>query len=165
MSTLADYLSFAQAHPELFVNPPQGDITILLNEDEIYEAEKQEAQRLEAQGMPAEWAQVGIAYRDQYVLLLRDAVRFADGSLGTVVRSVDENEHAPGIDSNLFTDYPVYDKCYFISACPKTAYGASKSAGNLGNNQNKRSTRSHWNTWDSRVFWDDWNHYASSNPI
>lgn len=97
MSTLTDYLSFAQAHPGLFVNPPQGDITILLNEDEISEAEKQEAQRLEAQGMPTAWAKVGIAYRDQYLLLIRDAVRFADGSLGTVARSVDENELAPGV--------------------------------------------------------------------
>lgn len=97
LSTLAEYLSFAQAHPELFINPLQGDITILLNEDEIFEAERQEAQRLKAQSMPAEWAKVGIAYRDQYVLLLRDAVRFADGSLGTLVRSVDEDEHPPGV--------------------------------------------------------------------
>ena len=61
------------------------------------EAESQESRRLEAQGMPAEWAQVGIAYRDQYVLLLRDAVRFTDGSMGTTVRSVDKDEHAPGV--------------------------------------------------------------------
>src|SRR6266436_6361592 len=97
MDTLADYLAFAKAHQALFVNPPQGGITILLNEDEIREAEKQETQRLEAQGLPAEWARVGIAYRDQYILLLRDAVRFPDGSLGTCIRSVDEHEHAPGV--------------------------------------------------------------------
>lgn len=97
MSTLADYLAFAQAHPGLFVNPPEGGITILLDENSICEAEKQEAQRLEAQGLPPEWAQVGFAYRDQYVLLLRDAVRFPDGSSGTCIRSVDEDEHAPGV--------------------------------------------------------------------
>ncbi len=97
MSTLADYFAFAEAHPALFVNPPQDGITILLNEDEIQEAERQEARRLEKQGLPAEWAKVGIAYRDQYVLLLRDAVRFPDGSLGTYIRSVDEDEHAPGV--------------------------------------------------------------------
>jgi ADP-ribose pyrophosphatase len=97
MSTVADYLAFAKAHQGLFVNPPQGGITIPLDEDEIREAERQETQRLEAQGLPAEWAQVGIAYRDQYVLLLRDAVRFPDGSLGTCIRSVDEDEHAPGV--------------------------------------------------------------------
>src|SRR5262249_40351523 len=97
MSTLADYLAFAKANPGLFVNPPHGGITILLDDDEIREAEKQEAQKLEAQGLPAEWAQVGFAYRDQYVLLLRDAVRFPDGSLGTCIRSVDEHERAPGV--------------------------------------------------------------------
>ncbi len=97
MSTLADYLAFAKAHPGLFINPPQGGITILLDEDEIKEVEKQEVQRLEVLGLPAEWAQVGIAYRDQYVLLLRDAVRFPDGSLGTSIRSVDENERASGV--------------------------------------------------------------------
>jgi ADP-ribose pyrophosphatase len=97
MSSLADYLSFAKAHSTLFVNPPQGGITILLDEDEIREAEKQEAQRLKAQRLPAEWAQVGFAYRDQYVLLLRDAVSFPDGSFGTCIRSVDEDERAPGV--------------------------------------------------------------------
>jgi ADP-ribose pyrophosphatase len=97
MSRLADYLAFAKAHQGLFVNPPQGGITILLNEDEIREAERQETQRLETQGLPAEWAQVGIAYRDQYFLLLRDAVLYPDGSFGTCIRSVDEDEHAPGV--------------------------------------------------------------------
>src|SRR2546421_8970417 len=97
MSTLADYLAFAKAHPVLFVNPPQGGITILLDEDEIQEAERQEARRLEKQGLSAEWAKVGIAYRDQYVLLLRDAVRYPDGSLGTCTRSVDELERATGV--------------------------------------------------------------------
>ena len=92
-----DYLTFAKAHPGLFFNPPQDGITILLDEDEIREAERQEAQRLEAQGLPTEWAKVGFAYRDQYVLILRDAVRFPDGSLGTCIRSVDEDEHAPGV--------------------------------------------------------------------
>lgn len=96
-STIADYLAFAKAHPRLFVNPPQGGISILLDEDEIREAEKQERQRLEAQGLPPEWAQVGFAYRDQYVLLLRDAVRFPEGSLGTCIRSVDEDERVPSV--------------------------------------------------------------------
>ena len=38
MSTLADYLAFAKAHPGLFVNPPHGGMTILLDEDEIRES-------------------------------------------------------------------------------------------------------------------------------
>jgi ADP-ribose pyrophosphatase len=35
VSTLADYLAFAKAHPALFANPPEGGITILLDENEI----------------------------------------------------------------------------------------------------------------------------------
>jgi len=97
MGTLADYLSFARAHPALFVNPSQRGIIVLLEEDEIREAESQESQRLEAQGMPVEWAMVGIAYQDQYVLLLRDAVRYPDGSLGVCIRSVEEVERATGV--------------------------------------------------------------------
>ena len=97
MSTLADYLAFAKAHPALFVNPSQGGITILLDENEIREAEAQMAQWLQTKGMPSECAQVGIAYRDQYVLLLRDAVRFPNGSLGTYIRSVGADRSTPGV--------------------------------------------------------------------
>ncbi len=97
MSTLADYLSFVRTHPALFKNPSHGGITILLDVDEIREAESQASQKLKAQGMSVEWAKVGIAYQDQYVLLLRDAVRYPDGSLDTCIRSVDEVERATGV--------------------------------------------------------------------
>jgi ADP-ribose pyrophosphatase len=96
MSTLAAYFAFAEAHPALFVNPPLGGFTILLDEAEIREAEAQAAQRLEAQGLPAEWARVGIVYQDQYIMLLRDAVRFPDGSLGVCTRWGGE-QGAPGV--------------------------------------------------------------------
>ena len=97
MSRLADYLTFAKTHPDLFVSPVQDGFTILLNEEEIHKAESKEAEKLISQGMPAEWAQVGIAYRDQYLLILRDAVRFPDGSLATCIRAVDEGESVPGV--------------------------------------------------------------------
>lgn len=90
MSTLADYLAFAKTHPELFVNPPDGGFTILLDEHEIREAETQVVKHLEETGKPSEWARVGFAYQDQYLLLLRDAVRFPDGTLGTYIRFVDQ---------------------------------------------------------------------------
>lgn len=96
MKSLADYLSFAQAHPALFVNPP-GGFRILLNEEEIREAEAEVARRLEAQGLAVEWAQVGIVYQDQYIIILRDAVRYPDGSLGTCTRFGSEVENAPTV--------------------------------------------------------------------
>lgn len=88
MSTLEDYLAFAKAHPALFVNPPGGGFTILLEEADIHEAESQKAQWLEAKGLPTEWAQVGIAFQDQYAMILRDAVRFPNGVRGTYIRMV-----------------------------------------------------------------------------
>lgn len=97
MSTLADYLAFAKAHPTLFVNSPGAGFTILLDEAEIREAESQMTQCLKAKGMPTKWARVGIAYRDQYVMILRDAVRFPNGSLGTYIRFVSEEDDPPGV--------------------------------------------------------------------
>ena len=97
MSGLADYLAFARANPMLFVNPPDGGITILLDEDEIREAEAQMAHWLESKGMPEEWSRVGIVYHDQYARLLRDAVRFPGGFLGTYIRSVGKGDDTPGV--------------------------------------------------------------------
>ena len=88
MSDLAAYLSLARSRPELFRNPPKAGFEILLQETEIRQAEEHMAERLRHAGAPQEWAQVGVAFRDQYVLILRDAVRFPDGSLGTYIRSV-----------------------------------------------------------------------------
>ena len=51
-----DYLSFANTHPELFVNPSKGGFTILLNEEEIREAEASIKESLKKRGLPTEWA-------------------------------------------------------------------------------------------------------------
>jgi ADP-ribose pyrophosphatase len=84
----ADYLALVRARPELFRNPEGAAFMILLDEAEIRQAEAHVAGQLAKLGAPEEWAEVGVAFRDQYVLLLRDAVRFADGSLGTYIRMV-----------------------------------------------------------------------------
>lgn len=97
MSRLDDYLAFAEVHPSLFENPSGEIIRILLERDKIQAVEEQMAQRLAAQSLPREWAQVGIVYQDQYIFLLRDAVRFPDGSLGTYIRIVDPDERIPGV--------------------------------------------------------------------
>jgi ADP-ribose pyrophosphatase len=93
----AEYFDLVNAYPELFRNPPDAGFMILLEEAEIRQAEEGAAERLREAGMPIEWAQVGVAFRDQYVLLLRDAVRFADGSLGTYIRTVAPGHSFPGV--------------------------------------------------------------------
>lgn len=97
MSSLDDYLAFAKSHPDLFVNPPHGGFEILLDEGEIREVEAQTAQRLAKKGLPRKWAEVGIAYRDQYLFVLRDAVRFPGGFLGSYIRIVGDEDKTPGV--------------------------------------------------------------------
>jgi ADP-ribose pyrophosphatase len=93
----ADYLALVRARPELFRNPEGAAFVILLDEAEIRQAEAHVARQLAKFGAPKEWAEVGIAFRDQYVLLLRDAVRFADGSLGTYIRMVAPENSFQGV--------------------------------------------------------------------
>lgn len=101
MSDLDRYLAYARNHPAQFETPQDGPITILLDPAEIAEVEALMEQRLTSRGVPPEQAhaqsRVGIAFQDQYVFLLRDAVRFGDGSLGTYVRFVDPDNGVPGV--------------------------------------------------------------------
>ncbi len=95
MSTLADYLTFAKAHPTLFENPPGAGYIVLLDKVDIQQAEANMVMWLKAKGLPTDWAQVGIAFQDQYGMILRDAVRFPSGLLGTYIRMVGDG--TPGI--------------------------------------------------------------------
>lgn len=97
MKNIAEYLAYARVHPEQFVNPPKGGFTILLVEDEIHEAEAYMARKLEDKRLPAEWARVGIVYQDQYGMILRDAVRFPGGALGTYIRFIPSVKGAPSV--------------------------------------------------------------------
>jgi len=97
MSTLSEYLSFVEQHPALFENPASASFTLIFEEDEIRQIQEEVGEKLISQGLTAAMAQVGIAFRDQYLLLLRDAVRLPDGSVDTLLRMVDEKEHVPGV--------------------------------------------------------------------
>jgi len=88
MNDRDDYIALVKARPELFINPPGAGFEILLDEAEIRQAEERTAERLRNAGAPTEWARVGVAFRDEYSLMLRDAVRYTDGSVGTYVRMV-----------------------------------------------------------------------------
>lgn len=93
---LTEYRNLVQTQPELFVNPDRNGILILLEEDEIMRAQAEVAQRLVRKGLPAEWAQVGLVYEDQYLRIVRDAVRFPGGTLGTYIRTIPPLRHGTG---------------------------------------------------------------------
>ena len=88
MSDRDDYFALVKKYPDLFRNPPDAGFEILLDEIDIIQAEERTAEQLRGFGAPAEWAKVGVAFRDQYGLILRDAVRYMDGSVGTYIRMV-----------------------------------------------------------------------------
>lgn len=88
MSSPAEYRRLIDTYPALFENPPEAWIEVLLEEDDIRQVEAQMERRLAASGKPIEWARVGVAFQDDYLTVLRDAVRFTDGRLATYTRSV-----------------------------------------------------------------------------
>jgi ADP-ribose pyrophosphatase len=91
------YLELTRLRPELFTNPPGAAFYILLRESEINEAEAYMAGRHQRNGTPEEWATVGVVFQDQYLLLVRDAVRYSDGSLGTYIRMIDPDPRFLGV--------------------------------------------------------------------
>jgi ADP-ribose pyrophosphatase len=74
--------------PQLFENLPDARYEILLDPELVAEAESNERDRLQARGLPESWSRTGVVYEDPYLIVLRDAVRKPDGSLGTYVRTV-----------------------------------------------------------------------------
>ena len=83
--------------PHLFDNPSSNGFRILLDEDSIRAVEAEVTQRLAQQGRPSGWAEVGIVYEDQYIVVLRDAVRFPDGHLDTYIRILPRDERPSGV--------------------------------------------------------------------
>ena len=81
------YEELRKERPGLFVNPPGADIALLLEEADVARAEAAQQDRLAAQGLPRSWGWTGVVYEDPYLIVLRDAVRRPDGSLGTYVRT------------------------------------------------------------------------------
>lgn len=78
---LAEYLGLVATHPSWFRNPP-GGVEILLDPAAILAVEREIGARYAARGLPACWAEIGVHYRDPYLMLLRDAVRFPGGDVG-----------------------------------------------------------------------------------
>ncbi|RAQ94339.1 NUDIX hydrolase [Thermogemmatispora tikiterensis] len=101
MRNSEQYFELVHERHDLFANPPGAIITILLGQEEIAQAEASMQEALAAQGIAQEtareWSQVGVACRDQYLLVIRDAVRFPDEAIGTYIRLVTPQGQTPGV--------------------------------------------------------------------
>lgn len=82
--------------PDLFGHAADG-IAILLDEGDIRAAQRHVAVRNRRLGLPPAAGSVGVLVEDSYVLALRDAVRFPDGSLGTHNRVIYANRIGVGV--------------------------------------------------------------------
>jgi ADP-ribose pyrophosphatase len=81
------YEAIREERPALFANPPNAPYEILTSSAMMDQAEAAEAARLKRDSRPESWSHCGVVYEDKYQILLRDAVRRPDGSLGTYARS------------------------------------------------------------------------------
>jgi ADP-ribose diphosphatase len=75
---LASYKALREARTSAFGGAPDG-LRIATDPDEIAQIEEEVAARYASLGWQAAWAEVGVAYQDPFLHLLRDAVVFPDG--------------------------------------------------------------------------------------
>lgn len=84
---LRRYRDLVSRQAELFVNPP-GLVYAILAAGEMGEAQKAARRSRASQGLDVEDTRVGVLASDPYATLLREAVRFPDGSLGLYNRLI-----------------------------------------------------------------------------
>jgi ADP-ribose pyrophosphatase len=82
------YLAFAHEKPELFANPDGAIYEILLDSSRIDRARRDASEYRRTQGFSTEDTRVGILAVDPYLMVMRDAVRFADGTYGLYNRLI-----------------------------------------------------------------------------
>jgi ADP-ribose pyrophosphatase len=83
---LRAYEELRKDRPELFVNVSGGAFTIEFGRDEQDTVAAAQRRSMGDAGLPPDYGDVGVVYQDEYLLLVRDAVRFRDGRLGSYVR-------------------------------------------------------------------------------
>jgi ADP-ribose pyrophosphatase len=85
------YFALMARRPELFRNAPAGGVDILTSADDIAGAQAEAKALRTARGMKSNDTRIGILAEDPYMLILRDAVRFPNGTRGLYNRIVETN--------------------------------------------------------------------------
>jgi len=83
------YARLMRERPELFGNAPDSGIEVLTAPDEIAAAQESARRARAGRGMDVSDLRVGVLATDPYMTIVRDAVRFSDGTLGLYNRIVE----------------------------------------------------------------------------
>lgn len=84
-SRIGYYLDFAVKYPHVFDNS-LGQLEILLDKDMIISKQKELYKMAEKKKQPLHWYDIGIVSEDAWTVVIRDLVRFPDGSYGGYIR-------------------------------------------------------------------------------
>lgn len=82
------YEAVRRKWPNLFRNPPGAAYKILFDPAEVRAAEEKYRALMESWGFPTSSAETGVMYEDPWTIIVRDAVRRPDGTLGAYARSI-----------------------------------------------------------------------------
>jgi len=85
------YRRLMREKPEWFCNHPRGGITIVTSDAEVELASVQAGQYRKAHGLVEMDLRPGVLARDAYMTVVRDAVRFPDGSYGLYNRIIESS--------------------------------------------------------------------------
>ncbi|GAA3237759.1 NUDIX domain-containing protein [Actinocorallia longicatena] len=88
----------------MFVNPPGAPIEILFDKEGQEEAESNGIELAKLLDLPEDSAEIGVVYRDAFVVVVKDAVRFADGRVGSYIRALGSHEASGAAGFPLLSD-------------------------------------------------------------
>lgn len=80
------YETICAKWPDLFANPPRAAFEIVIDDEQVKNAERSQESMLASEGLPGEWARTGVISEDRYIVFVRDAIRRLDGTFGTYDR-------------------------------------------------------------------------------
>ena len=81
------YLSFLSRYPHLADNT-QSQIPVVIDRETLLSEQVRLYQMADRKNQPREWYQLGIVAQDAWVVVLRDLVRFPNGSHGGYIRTL-----------------------------------------------------------------------------
>lgn len=101
----ASYLELFDEYPKLFDNE-NAPIKIIKDESDIEAWQEKRRKELAQQGLPSEWAEIGVVLEDPYIIILRDLVEFPNGYRNGYVRMISRPDLTGGVGVVML---PIYE--------------------------------------------------------